>query len=178
MMAPLAYFITFTTYGTWLRGRAPGSVDREHNIPGTPFLPPDQELEREMLSAMRQEPYILDASRRRIVLRTIKEVASYRKWKLWAAHVRTNHVHLVITAACKPEKVMADMKAWCSRRLREAFNESSDRDRWTQHGSTRYLNDEKSLSAAVTYVIDFQGDPMDLHASRNEPNDSTNEPEA
>jgi hypothetical protein len=27
-MAPLAYFITFTTYGAWLHGRAPGSVDR------------------------------------------------------------------------------------------------------------------------------------------------------
>src|ERR1019366_10599368 len=49
-MAPLAFFITFTTYGTWLHGRAPGSVDRQHNIPDTPFLPPDREREREMRS--------------------------------------------------------------------------------------------------------------------------------
>ena len=170
-MAPLAYFITFTTYGTWLHGREPGSVDREHNIPGTPILPPDQDLAREMRSAMRQEAYMLDELQRAVLLRTIKEVAAYRKWKLWAAHVRTNHVHVVITAECKPEKVMIDLKAWCSRRLREARSESADRDRWTQHGSTRYLNDEESFNAAVKYVIDDQGAPMELLDYRNELNE-------
>jgi REP element-mobilizing transposase RayT len=165
-MAPLAYFITFTTYGGWLHGRAPGSVDRAHNIPGTPFLPPDEDSERKMRAAMRQEPYVLGKLHRQVVLRTIKEVAAHRKWKLWAVHVRSNHVHVVITADCKPEKVMADLKAWCSRRLREACEESSDRDRWTQQGSTRYLNDEKAFDAAVNYVIGDQGDPMELFDGR------------
>jgi REP element-mobilizing transposase RayT len=183
-MTPLAYFITFTTYGTWLHGRAPGSVDREHNVPGTPHLPPEEQKERKMRTAMRQDPYVLDELRRQIVLQTIREVAAHRKWKLWAAHVRTNHVHVVLTAECKPEKVMADLKAWCSRRLREACDESSDRDRWTQHGSTRYLNDEESFHAAVKYVINDQGAAMDLYDYRNERNDrernepKRNEPEA
>ena len=168
-MAPLAYFITFSTYGTWLHGRGPGSVDREHNAPGTPFLPADEQLELEMRAAMRQEPYVLDEVRRQVVLRTIKEVAAHRKWKLWAAHVRSNHVHVVITAECKPEKVMADLKAWCSRRLRETCGESSDRDRWTQHGSTRYLNDESSFQGAVSYAIDHQGEAMEVYDYRNEP---------
>jgi REP element-mobilizing transposase RayT len=176
-MSALAYFITFTTYGGWLHGRASGSVDRAHNVPGTPFLPPDESLEREMRAAMRQDPYMLDELRRQVALRTIKEVAAYRKWKLWAAHVRSNHVHVVIAADCKPEKVMADLKAWCSRRLREACNESSARDRWTQHGSTRYLNDEKSLESAVTYVIDEQGEPMAVFDGRvNEPEVSDGAP--
>jgi REP element-mobilizing transposase RayT len=173
-MAPLAFFITFSTYGAWLHGRAPGSVDREHNVPGTPFLPPDGNVEQAMRIAMRQEPYLLDEIRRKIVLRTIKEVAAHRKWKLWAVHVRSNHVHVVITADCKPEKVMADLKAWCSRRLREACNEADERDRWTQHGSTRYLNDETSFGAAVAYVIDDQGVPMERYDCRKVPD----EPEA
>jgi REP element-mobilizing transposase RayT len=173
-MAPIAYFITFTTYGAWLHGRAPGSVDRAHNAAGTPFLPQDEKLEREMRGAMRQEPYLLDKARRQIVLRTIKEVAAHRKWKLWVAHVRSNHVHVVISAECKPEKVMNDLKAWCSRRLREAFHESPDRDRWTQHGSTRFLNYKESFNAAVKYVIDDQGEPMEVYDSRKQ----LNEPEA
>lgn len=170
-MAPLAYFITFSTYGAWLHGRAQGSVDRAHNLPGTPFLPSDREPEQEMRCAMRQEPYILDALRREVVLRTIQEVAAHRHWKLWAVHVRTNHVHLVITADCKPEKVMTDLKAWCSRRLREACDESSDRDRWSQHGSTRYLNDEKAFDAAVRYVVEGQGNPMTRFDHRIQPNE-------
>src|SRR5262249_29844165 len=145
-----------------------------HNVPGTPYLPENADLEREMSSAMRQEPYVLDEPRRRIVLRTIKEVAAHRDWKLWALHVRSSHVHVVITAPCNPEKVMVDLKTWSSRRLREAFDESADRDRWTQHGSTRYLNDENSFNGAMKYVTDGQGEPMELYDRRKQPH----EPEA
>jgi hypothetical protein len=35
---PLAYFITFTCYGTWLHGEKPTSVDRFNNMPKTDFL--------------------------------------------------------------------------------------------------------------------------------------------
>jgi len=160
MADPLAYFITFTTYGTWLHGRNPGSVDRGHNVPGTAFVPADADLESARRQAMRQDPYLLDEPQRAVVLRTIREVTAHRGWKLWAAHVRSNHVHVVVTADCRPEKVMTDLKAWASRRLREAFAESADRDRWTQHGSTRYLNTEEALAAAIAYVVDEQGETM------------------
>lgn len=170
MPQPVAYLITFTTYGTWLHGRDPGSVDRGHNVPGTPFLPVNADVERSRQQAMRQEPYSFDQPRRTVVLRTIREVAAHRTWKLWAVHVRTNHVHIVVTAGDKPEKVMADFKAWASRRLREAFGEPAERNRWTQHGSTRYLNTQQSLTAAIAYVVDEQGEPMACFDSRsNEP---------
>ena len=38
---PLAYLITFACYGARLHGDESGSVDRHHNLPGTPYLPPD-----------------------------------------------------------------------------------------------------------------------------------------
>ena len=103
-MPPLAYFLTFTTYGAWLQGRTAGSVDRQHNQPGTPFLPADTKKEVLHRARMRQPEYRLDADRRATVLRTIREVAQHRGWRLRAVHVRSNHVHLIITAADKPEK--------------------------------------------------------------------------
>ena len=160
MAEPLAYFITFTTYGTWLHGRNPGSVDRKHNKYGMPVLPPDGELESARKQSLRQEPYVLDEPRRAVVLNTIREVARHRNWKLWAVHVRTNHVHIIATAPAKPEKVMSDFKAWASRRLRETFGEDSDRDRWTQHGSTKYLFDDDALTETIAYVVDEQGTKM------------------
>jgi REP element-mobilizing transposase RayT len=180
MTEPLAYLITFTTYGTWLHGRDPGSVDREHNVPGTPLLAVDPAFEAANRQRLRQEPCLLDAPRRAVVLRTIREVAAHRGWKLWAIHVRTNHVHIVVTATPKPEKVMADFKAWASRRLREVCGEPADRDRWTQHGSTRYLNKEASLAAAIAYVVDEQGEALACFDSRREAGDgeTLNEPEA
>jgi REP element-mobilizing transposase RayT len=171
--APLAYFITFTTYGTWLPGRDPGSVDREHNQFGSPLLAPDPEREAAQRGKMRQPEYRLDERRRSIVLQTIREVAAHRKWKLWAVHVRTNHVHIVVAAAARPEKVMADFKAWASRRLREALGEEADRDRWTQHGSTRYLWTEDALAEKTAYVVEGQGEPMAVYDGRK-----SSEPEA
>ncbi len=127
--------------------------------------------------AMRQVPYSLDGRRRDVVLRTIMEVCAHRRWILHAAHVRTTHVHVVVAASVVPEKVMADLKAWSSRRLREVFAESTSRDRWTQHGSTRYINDAESLEAAVAYVVDEQGGAMSVYDSRNDRNEP-NEPDA
>jgi REP element-mobilizing transposase RayT len=160
-MEPLAYFITFTTYGTWLHGRDPGSVDRQHNQPGTPWLASNSSLEAARRHSMRQDPYLLNEPRRAVVLNTILDVCQHRKWSLHAVHVRTNHVHVIVTAPANlPEKVMSDLKAWASRRLREAFNESTDRNRWTQHGSTRYLNTVDSLSRAIAYVLEEKGEAM------------------
>ena len=150
--SPLAYFITFTTYGTWLHGRAPGSVDRFHNEVGTPFLPPDEERERAERDGLAEPPYLLDEARREIVLQTILEVARHRGWTLWAVHVRSNHVHIVVTADARPEKVMSDFKAYASRRLREQFDEPGDRTRWTQHGSTLYLWSDEQVGAKVEYI--------------------------
>ena len=91
---PLAYFITFTTYGTWLQGRDPGWVDRQHNQYGAPIPQADTKRESAHRIKLRQAEYRLDEPHRAIVLRTILEVAANRKWRALAIHVRTNHVHI------------------------------------------------------------------------------------
>ena len=157
---PIAYFLTFTTYGTWLHGRESGSVDREHNAFDTPIIVANSKLERRQREKMKQPEYRLDEQSRAIVLDTIAEVAQHRGWYLWAAHVRTNHVHVVISANVRPEKVLSDLKAWCSRRLRELLSESGSRERWTSHGSTRYIWKEDALDETIQYVVEQQGEPM------------------
>jgi hypothetical protein len=52
---PLAFLITWRTYGTWLHGDSRGSVDRAHNRYGTPRLPPNkvrQQYERNLLKQL------------------------------------------------------------------------------------------------------------------------------
>jgi REP element-mobilizing transposase RayT len=127
---------------------------------------------------MKQSEYRLDESHRDIVLQTVQEVAMHRHWQLWAAHVRGNHLHAVVSAGCKPEKVMSDFKSWASRRLRESFSESPDRERWTEHGSTKYLWDEDALARAIEYVVNGQGESMAVYDSRVEPAKPKSEPEA
>ena len=107
-------------------------------------------------------------------MQTIIEVARHRNWTVWACHVRTTHVHVVVTAGAKPEKVMSDFKAYASRRLKERLHEPADRKRRTQHGSTPYLWNEEQVAAKIEYVLTGQGEPMAVYDRRTAPS----EPEA
>jgi REP element-mobilizing transposase RayT len=160
MDTPLAYFITFTCYGTWLHGDERGSVDAEHNTPGTPVLPSDPARRASERASLPEQPYTLDAPRRQLALEAICAIAQQKGWLLHAVHVRSNHVHIVVTAPGSPERVMNDFKTSASRRLNKAYPFERDRIRWTRHGSTRYLWTSDAVAEKVEYVLDGQGERM------------------
>ncbi len=159
MMAAVlpAYFITFHTCGTWLHGDLRGSVDREHNVPRTPFLPADEALRRRDATKLARPAVRLGGEARRIVHRTILEVCRHRDWTLHALNVRTTHVHAVVSAGPPPERVMNDLKAWCTRRLMAAGLHERARHIWARHGSTKWLNTRAALDRACRYTLDGQG---------------------
>lgn len=159
---PLAYFLTFSCYGTHLHGHQAGSVDRDHNLPGTPYLDPNPVVEAVEASRMKQPPYKLNLERANVVLAAIKETCAYRRWNLLAAHVRSNHVHVVVQALEAAEKVMNDLKAYASRALTAAGFENAERKRWTRHGSTRYLWTVRDVEDVVHYVVYRQGEAMSV----------------
>jgi REP element-mobilizing transposase RayT len=167
MSDPLAYLITFTTYGTWLHGDERGSADREgHNRFGEEYLPPDSSRVRLERSELVGEPYRLDEMRRALVLATIQEVCSFRGWQLLAIHVRSNHLHVVVAGNRSPERMMNDFKSYASRRLNEAKCDPTECNRWTRHGSTRYLWTEDHVGTAIRYVVEGQGEPMAVFDGR------------
>jgi alanyl-tRNA synthetase/REP element-mobilizing transposase RayT len=154
---PIAYFITFTTYGTWMHGSDKGSVDRDHNIPGTPLVEPDADRQATESNLKKGDPFTLDAKARSIVERTIQEVAEHRAWRIHAVNVRTNHVHVVVTSDATAEQTMLDFKSYATRRLVEAGSAPSGAKVWTRHGSTRYLWDVDDAESACVYVREGQG---------------------
>ena len=155
-----SYFLTFTTYGTWLHGDTRGSVDREHNIVETPYLEPDAEHFAEKKLRMVQPAYTLDFQRRDLVLNSIIKLFQIRSWELFALHVRSNHVHLLGAAEIKPERMMHDCKSFASRALNQAKIESSERRRWTRGGSTRWIKSELAFDDVLEYVLHRQGEVM------------------
>jgi REP element-mobilizing transposase RayT len=166
---PLAYFITFSCYGTWLHGRDAGSVDPQHNQPGSPFLPPDPTRQQAEHDRMEQAPYELDTQRRQIVLAAICEVCKFRAWQLLAAHVRSRHVHAVVQAQIAPERIMNDFKSYASRALNTAGLDTPERKRWTRHGSTRYLWTTQQVEECIHYTVHEQGEPMAVFEAKAAP---------
>jgi REP element-mobilizing transposase RayT len=66
-----------------------------------------------------------------------------RGFSLWAAHVRTNHVHVVVEADVRPEKIMNALKSYASRGLKRLGIEGP--------------------REAIRYVVSGQGKPMELY---------------
>jgi REP element-mobilizing transposase RayT len=167
----LAYFITFSTYGTWLHGtgKGLGSVDPEHNDYGGEFVEANPALEKEMRESMTQPEYKLDAAHRAVVRDAIVNLAKEKGWQLLAIHVRSNHVHVVITADREVNRLMSELKARASRDLTLAGFENVDRKRWTRHGSTQHLFTNAEVERKVEYTLYEQGTPMAWYDGRNEP---------
>lgn len=158
-----AYFITLRTYGTWLHGVNPSSVNRKSNTVGTPRVAPSRPMFRKMY-ANRQEPeLIFNLEQARTVLRSVQETCGYFGWTLYAAHVRSNHGHLVLQADVSKEEATRKLKSFATRDLRQAHDVLRARKHfWARHGSTRNIWRPGSLFPVLYYVVKEQGEPMVL----------------
>jgi REP element-mobilizing transposase RayT len=143
-----------------MHGDDSGSVDRAHHLPGSRLFEANSMRVSTEKQQMDQPPYGMDRDRREAVLESIMERCSERAWNLRAAHVRTNHVHIVVDAEARPERIMNDLKSYASRCLNRLGFDDPARKRWARHGSTRWLWKAQSVSAAIRYVVDQQGSPM------------------
>jgi REP element-mobilizing transposase RayT len=107
-----------------------------------------------------QIPVELGRGRREAVDKAIREVCEHRDWLLRAINVRTNHVHVVVSARCKSTKALNDFKAYSTRGMRKAGVWESDLSPWAEHGSRRCLWTSRQVDRACDYVINHQGDDL------------------
>ena len=147
---PIAYFLTWVTYGSWLPGDARGWVDYQHG-----WQAPDPIREREAGLIMAENVCILTREQREAVEAQIARTCAHRRWTLYAVNCRSNHVHAVVSAeGVSPKKIRLDLKAWTTRALKELGSERENW--WAERGSNRYLNSDDDLEAAILYVRDGQ----------------------
>lgn len=149
---PQAWFLTWTTYGTWLHGDARGWRDRKDDYyPGKHKTDPLLEARRR--KQLKHAPITLTDAMRTAVEFAIREVCDYRGWHLSAINVRTNHVHCVVIAAKAAEDVLRDFKAYATRRLRRDGLIAAGMEIWTEGGDKDLLTSEGAVAAVVEYVL-------------------------
>ncbi len=158
-MKPLAYHITISAYGTWLHGDERSWVETG----GKGIQPPNAARENKARARMADSAVTFTDEQRAIIDQTIRDHCRIRGWTLHAVNARTTHVHIVVTADVHPDEVMNQLKAWCSRKLSDAAGlqttvaKKAGRRKWfTEHGSTKWINDPGYLATAITYVIEAQ----------------------
>ena len=155
--------LTFACYGSHLPGERDGIVNRKLNRHVDPFVALSPQLVHAVHSAMNQTPYVIDSPRANAILAAMLATCEFRGWHVYTIHVRTNHIHAVLEGLTTPERMLNDLKAYASRKLNELGWDPPEVKRWARHGSTRYLNDERSLAAAIRYVAEEQGNPVALY---------------
>jgi REP element-mobilizing transposase RayT len=142
-----------------LHGDIRGSVDRHRqNIFGTPRLAPNSRLERRRRLGLKQKPVLLSREQRSVIEDAIREVCDNRGYLLWAVNARTNHVHAVVSAQVKPERIVGAFKSYAIRRLREKELIGMYTRPWARGKSARRLWKPRNVSRAIDYVLYGQGD--------------------
>lgn len=156
MNDPLAFFITVTTYGTWLPGDERGWIEYHKG-----WQLPDPIRELEAAASMKEDARILTPEQRAVVEKQVQETCTFRKWVCHAVNCRTNHMHVVVAAfETKPKKIRVDLKAWCTRRLKERSQPPVAENWWAERGSIRWIFTDEDLHRKLEYVNDAQ-DRMD-----------------
>ncbi len=150
--SPLGLFITWTVYGTFLPGDSRGW---RHRAAGPQLARP--RLETWHRDRLQYEVITLNDPMRRVAEDAIREICCVRSWSLWAVAVRSNHVHVVVTAPeYVPELVRDQLKAKATKELRSGFPVWRDRPAWSAKGDIEFLDSESDIEQSVVYVVEAQ----------------------
>ena len=175
------WLLSNTTYGTWLLGSPRGSVtsvrDRraddeltrfrfEHDMPGEPWEKSIPGIYRAALEQMKGPPIFLDLTKAELLLAQFLETAAFRHWTILAVSIMRNHFHMVVQVLDDPapKKVLADFKAYGSRKLNQHYGIPPSETWWTTNGSKRKLEGESHLENAVRYVLYKQPNPLVVYS--------------
>jgi len=158
---PLAFLIAFRCHGTWLHGDERGSLDRSNNVFGTPVISSHPRWHSASDANLACPPVFLSAAMRDSVETAIKETCHFRDRILYAINIRTNHGHVVVDAGSEsPSKVLQALKANATRYMRQRGVWREDFSPWSVRGSKRFLWKDKSVNAAIDYVLYGPGDEL------------------
>ena len=149
---PLAYHITFGTYGTRLHGDPRGTVDRSMNHPGDPIIGADPawwEMERKKL---KYDPVILTHEQMRHAEFVMPEICLRGGWQFRTGAGGPDHVHALLTADADGDAVRKWLKRWLGEKLSERWEWPEGATWWAEGGSVRWVWNDPYYDAVFGYV--------------------------
>lgn len=119
-------------------------------------------LHRSAQELMKGSPIYLDLEKAEAVLAQFQETAGHRGWTLLAVSIMANHFHMVVEVSGDPapRKVLADFKAYASRKLNRTYGKPLAKKWWTEKGSKRKLPDNRAIADGIHYVLYKQPNPL------------------
>jgi len=161
-----AYFLTWTTYGTWLPGDPRGHVSnvvgadgryhRKSNQFGAEHSAGDEATLNRARAQQKWETVWLNAGHAKFCAAAMISAANERNWRILRSAVMCNHVHVVVAGSTESgpatERVL---KGVSQARLSDAMGKNQRW--WTRRGSDRSLSGSQAVLAAMKYVENQAG---------------------
>ena len=153
-MRAIAFHITWGTYGTRLHGDPRGTVERAHNIPGTPILEHDSQRWDESKARLKYLPVRLTREQMVFIEEVVPALCDRGYWALRACAAGPDHVHVVLSTDHDPDTARRLLKRWLGQAISEHWDlgDGPERTWWAEGGSTKPICDEVYLANAVRYV--------------------------
>ena len=148
---PLAYHITFGTYGTRLHGDARGTVDRSFNKSGDPIIGLNVDWHDMEASSLKGQPVVFDQSMRVIVEHAIDRVCEQGDWLCHTSACQHNHVHILVTSIDEGKLTRRLMKRWLTQDLNNVVDISPYRW-WAKGGSVKWVWNQMYFDNVYEYV--------------------------
>lgn len=144
MRQPIAYMLTWTTYGSWLQG------DERGYVKDGVILPANKSLNQANRAAMASPEVSLTRRQKGITEDALRKEAEALGQRICAVAVGKNHLHLVVTTnGLDPASAVSHYK----NAARLAVQADGFRGRlWTRGYSKRYCFGEQQLYAMIEYV--------------------------
>jgi hypothetical protein len=159
------WFLTSTTYGTWLPGDARSFVssfpqeDGEfeiHNQFDTPYDRDAPEWHAECEHRLKCDPIYFSKAQAEAVIEQFLETTRIRGWTLYIASVMASHFHALVASPAKTasQRLLGDYKAYASRKLNGRWGIPASDTWWTTSGSRRPLYNAVAFERIYDYILE------------------------
>jgi REP element-mobilizing transposase RayT len=144
MQQPIAYMLTWTTYGSLLQG------DEHGYVKDGMIHEPNKRLNQVNKALMKYPEVNLTLEQRQIVINALRKEAGLLGQEIYAIAVGKNHIHLAVNS----NDLDAGMAvSHCKNAARLAIQHNGFIGKlWTRGFSKRYCFDEQQLQAVIAYV--------------------------
>jgi len=149
---PLAYHITWGTYGTRLHGDARGTVHRSENEFGDAIIGTDGDWQREEKSLLRFPIRILTIQQRQFIERAVPPICRRGGWELITVAAGPDHVHCVIRAAVDGKDIRKWLKRWLGESMTGHWPIQPGEVWWAECGSVKWVWNQDYYMRVVDYV--------------------------
>jgi REP element-mobilizing transposase RayT len=149
---PIAFHITFGTYGTRLHGDPRGTVDRRHNFYGDPIIGADADWQREEQVSLKFPVVLLDDQQRRFIESTIPAICDRGTWKLHVCAAKEDHVHTVLSTSSDGQVVRRLLKRWLSDAVSQRWPRLPGQAWWAECGSVKWVWTQDYYQQVYDYV--------------------------